>query len=46
MKEYYGVELQLTFGSDCHRLEKPDDKHGDLGFENSFLDEKVVKREF
>jgi histidinol phosphatase-like PHP family hydrolase len=46
MKEEYWDELQLTFGSDCHRLWKPDDKHWDLGFENEFLDEEVVKREF
>jgi len=46
MKEEYWNELQLTFGSDCHRLWKPDDKHGDLWFENQFLDGEIVKREF
>lgn len=37
---------QLTFGSDCHRLGKPDNKHGDLWFENNFLDAELVQREF
>lgn len=38
--------IQLTFWSDCHRLWKPDDKHWDLWFENDFLVEEVVSREF
>ena len=46
MKQEYGNELQITFGSDCHRLWKPDDKHGDLWFENDFLSKWVIEREF
>lgn len=45
LKEKYAEELQLTFGSDCHRIGKPDDKHGDLGFENIFVPEEVLQRE-
>lgn len=39
-------DTQLTFWSDCHRLWKPDDKHWDLWFENRFLDEETIRREF
>jgi len=46
MKQEYWNELQLTFWSDCHRLWQPDDKHGDLGFENEFLPEWVVRKDF
>jgi histidinol phosphatase-like PHP family hydrolase len=45
LKAQYGDDLQLTFGSDCHRIGKPDDKHGDLWFENNFVPSEVVERE-
>lgn len=45
LKEKYGDGLQLTFGSDCHRIGKPDEKHGDLWFENAFVPDKVLENE-
>lgn len=39
-------DIQLTFGSDCHEIRSSDKKHGDLWFENNFLDEAIIQREF
>ena len=38
--------IQLTFGSDCHRVGLPDEKHGDLGFFNPHIPEAIVRWEF
>lgn len=46
LKQEMWDDLQLTFGSDCHRLGKPDDKHGNLWFENEFLSDDLIRREF
>jgi len=45
LKSEFGDSLQLTFGSDCHRIGKPDDKHGDLGFENDFVSQQIMSSE-
>lgn len=42
LKDKYGDGLQITFGSDCHQIGKPDDKHGDLGFENWSVWEDII----
>ncbi len=46
LQKEQGDKLQLTFWSDCHRIGTPDDKHGDLGFENNFIPNEVIGREF
>ena len=45
MKLQYGDELQLTFGSDCHNIGRPDDKHEDLGVQNQYVPADVMQRE-
>lgn len=45
IKEQFWPDFFLTFGSDCHQIGKPDDKHGDLGFENVFIPNDMVERE-
>lgn len=45
MKTEYGDDLQLTFGSDCHNIGKPDDKHEDLGVQNPYVEPEIITRE-
>ena len=45
MKDIYGDELQLTFGSDCHNIGTPDNKHEDLGVMNPHIPVWLIERE-
>jgi len=45
MKDEYGDELQLTFGSDCHNIGKPDNKHEDLGVMNPYIPSWLIRKE-
>jgi len=45
IKAQYGDDLQLTFGSDCHNIGKPDDKHEDLWVQNPYVSDEIMQRE-
>jgi len=38
--------LYLTFGSDCHRIWIPDDKHWDFWEMNPYISEDFIKKSF
>ena len=45
MKNKYGDDLQLTFGSDCHNIWRPDDKHEDLWVQNQYVPVEIMEGE-
>jgi len=45
LKQEFWDNLQITFGSDCHHIGIPDQKHGDLWEQNPYIDEEIKQRE-